>query len=395
MELKTRSSFRWQDNFNVLDSTNQSIVIDHGSFNLKYGFCGTEVPSFIVPSIIGTPKLSFESHEDFYVGNEAIENSKTHYLNFPISNCKIDNYEQMEDLWLHIFTTDLNTKSTDHPVLISDGNNLNNLDAKNKSRCKTTEIMFESLDLPALFIENEAVLSLYAVGRTHGLVISSGYESTRFYPVYNGKNINNQFRSLKLGGKHVTNFLRQTISFPDNIFKNSLEERMVTNILKEGLCYAAVAGTEAEVNKKIKQEEYDLPDGNVIKVGNERFFAVEGLLKPKLLGKNIPGIPEELVNCLEACDKDIRNDLCNNILLEGANTCFPLLPERLLYELKTNPEFQNKLSKIKIVATEDRKYYTWLGGSVVSSLDTFEKFTVKKEEYFENGCEKCVLDKFN
>ena len=397
MELKSRSSFRWKDSMNLTDILNSSIVVDHGSFYLKYGFSGSEAPGFVIPSVVGAPKLSFEyqSHEDIYVGNDAIENSKTHFLNYPINDCKIENWEQMEDLWLHMFTNDLNVKSSERSMLITDGNNLQNLEEKNKNRCHLTEIMFETYDLPALFIENEAVLSLYAVGRTNGLVISSGYESTRFYPVYNGKNIAQSTRTMKLGGKHVTNFLRQTISFPDNIFKNSAEERMVTRILKEGLCYAAIDGTEAEVKKKIKKECYDLPDGNVIKIGDERFFAVEGLLKPKLLGKNIPGIPEELINCLESCDKKIHHDLCNNILLEGGNTLFTYFPERLLKELKTNPDFQNKFNKIKIVATEDRKYYPWLGGSIVSSLDTFEKFTVKKDEYFENGCENVVAEKFN
>ena len=390
MELKTRSSFVWKDN--CCAETLNNIVIDHGSFNLRYGFCGSDIPQFIVPSVLGRPKLSYEykAHEEYYCGNEAFDNNKTHFLSFPINDCKIENWDDMEDIWLHMFTTDLNVKSSDSPTLITDGNNLE--DRKN-SRMKTTEIMFETFELPALFIENEAVLSLYAVGRTHGLVISSGYNSTRFYPVYNGINIVKKSRKLKLGGKHVTNFLRQTISFSDNTFKNALEERLIVNMLKESLCYAVKTTTQAEVEKKIKKEIYDLPDGNIIEVGDERFFAVEGLLNPKLLGRNISGIQDELIKCLEDVDKEVRNDLCNNILLEGGNTLFPFFPERLLYELISNHE--NKFNKIRIIATEDRKNYSWLGGSIISALNTFDEFTIKKEEYFENGCERSVLEKFN
>ncbi len=393
MELKTRSSFAWKETIDMLNSNN-SIVIDHGSVNLKYGFSGTEFPAYITPTIIGKPKLSYNStHDDYYVGNDAIENSKTHFLNFPIEDGKIINWEDMEDLWIHMFTTDLNTKSSEHPLMITDGNNIFNSGEKDKSRIKITEAMIENFEVPAIFIENQAILSLYAVGRTHGIVISSGYESTTFYPCHGGVNIKGLAKSIKLGGKHITNFLRQTISFPDNIFKNSLEEKIVTNILKEGLCYFAIKGIEDEINKKIKKEVYDLPDGNTIEMGNERFIAPEGLLNPQILGKNIPGIPEILINCLEECDKDIRNDLCNNVLLEGCNTLFPLFPDRLLSELKIN--YQNKFNKIRVIATDDRKYYSWLGGSIVSSLETFEKFTIKREDYFEKGCEQCVKEKYN
>jgi len=127
---------------------------------------------------------------------------------------------------------------------------------------------------------------------------------------------------------------------------------------------------------------YELPDGNTVTVSSQRFRAPEALFDPTLVQLEIPGIHELTFQSITKCDIDVRKDLYGNICLSGGTTMFNGLPERLNKEMVA---LAPSSMKIKIVAPAERKFSVWIGGSILSSLSTFETMWISKSEYDEAG----------
>ena len=130
------------------------------------------------------------------------------------------------------------------------------------------------------------------------------------------------------------------------------------------------------------EKSYELPDGQVMTIGNERFRAPESLFQPSFLGMESIGIHETTYNSIMKCDVDIRKDLYANIVLAGGSTMFPGFTERTQKEI-TALALPNM--EINITAPPDRKYSVWSGGSAVASLSTFKEMWISKQEYQESG----------
>ena len=120
----------------------------------------------------------------------------------------------------------------------------------------------------------------------------------------------------------------------------------------------------------------------VITIGNERFRCPEVLFVPSMIGLEDEGIHKLTFKSIMKCDVDIRKDLYNNIVLSGGSTMFKGVDDRVSKEMKAlAPESMT----IKIIAPPERKYSVWIGGSILSSLSTFEEMWITKNEYDEAG----------
>ena len=82
-----------------------------------------------------------------------------------------------------------------------------------------------------------------------------------------------------------------------------------------------------------RHSSYELPDGQVITIGNERFRCPEALFQPSFLGMESAGIHETTYNSIMKCDVDIRKDLYGNTVLSGGSTMFPGIADRMQREL--------------------------------------------------------------
>merc|ERR1740129_2565285 len=89
-----------------------------------------------------------------------------------------------------------------------------------------------------------------------------------------------------------------------------------------------------------------------------------------------------LYNSIQQCDIDVRRDLYTNIVLSGGTTMYRGLRERMDKEMSS---LAPASVRVKIVAPEERKYSVFIGGSILSSLSTFQDMWITKEEYDESG----------
>eukprot|EP00928_Gymnodinium_smaydae_P054467 TRINITY_DN38224_c0_g1_i1.p1 TRINITY_DN38224_c0_g1~~TRINITY_DN38224_c0_g1_i1.p1 ORF type:complete len:382 (+),score=67.94 TRINITY_DN38224_c0_g1_i1:116-1261(+) len=361
---------------------NQPVVIDNGTGIMKAGFAGEDTVKTTFPSYVGRPKhmrvIPGCNEGSHFIGSKAEELRGVLSLKYPMAHGIIEDWNDMELVWRHVYS-ELKVVAEEHPVLLTEAP-LN----PRKNREKAAEIFFETFSAPALFMSWQAVLSLFASGRTTGVVLDSGDGVTHAVPVFEGFALPHAVTRADIAGRDVTQHLASLLRRTGHIFHTSAEREVVRQI-KEQECYVAynlAKEEQVEHDKASGQHPYRLPDGTLIALGAEKFRAPEILFHPNMVGLEYPGIHECLATSINRSDMDLRLPLFSQIVLSGGSTMFQGFGERLLHEVR---KFAPKDIKIRISAPPERKMTTWIGGSILASLATFKKMWVSKEEYDEDG----------
>eukprot|EP00210_Caulerpa_lentillifera_P007230 g6917.t1 len=261
-----------------------------------------------------------------------------------------DDWEAINELWKHAFEDQLKLNMEEHPLLFCEPTRLTD-----SLREKLVENVFEMYSTPATFLAKNSVLSSFASGRQTSLT-------------------------------KVLDFLLTHASYRDYCIN------VIATDIKESICRVSdFVFTEGD-NSNMPTVNYELPDGNEIHIGSDRFKIPEILFQPDLLKTFGPvpdpesrSIPLLIVDSIQSCDVDIRRELFNGIILTGGTAQFSQMRDRLEKELVDETTQVVKVKVITPVNSNERKFNAWIGGSILSSLGTFQQMWMSRAEYEEHG----------
>ncbi|XP_075510862.1 actin-related protein 2-like isoform X5 [Primulina tabacum] len=253
------------------------VVCDNGTGYVKCGFASENFPTSVFPCVVGRPMLRYEESlleqeiTDILVGDACLKWRHQLDISYPVNNGIVQNWDDMEHVWDHAFFSELKV-----------------------------EVMFEKYNFAGVFIQIQAVLTLYAQGLLTGLVIDSGDGVTHVVPVVDGYSFPHLTKRMNVAGRHITSYLVDLLMRRGYAINRTADFETVRTI-KEKLCYISYdykreyqLGLETtilvknytacwkKINKfKVITCNKQLPDGRVIKVGTERFQAPEALFTPE------------------------------------------------------------------------------------------------------------------
>jgi len=377
----------------MADTDNAALVIDNGTGRIKAGFSGDDAPRAVFSSITGRPKyksaMAGVGQKDLYIGDEAVEKRGVLTLKYPVANGVVTDWDDMEKIWHHTIYNELRTTPDNKNILLTEA-------PKNPkdNREKMVSIMFENFNASGTYVSIQAVLSLYASGRTTGLVYDSGDGVTHMVPIAGGFALVHCVTRRDIAGRALTEYLVKILTERGERFSSSAEQDMVKKI-KEEHCYVAL-DYKAELEKYeadavANQSEFTKPDGQVMNIGTEKFRACELLFQPHLEGHEVSGVADATADTIAACDIDLRTELRENIVLSGGSTMFEGLAERLKKDVSA---LMPGGAAVKTLAPPERAYSVWIGGSILSSLSTFDQSWITRDEFEESGAaivhKKCM-----
>ena len=359
-----------------------AVVIDNGSGTIKAGIAGEEAPKAIFPSVVGMLRSDRQSpaeEKEFYVGHEAIKKRGLLTLENPLESGIVKNWDYMTKIWYTTFMSELKVEPSNQPVLLSEAP----MNPK-ENREKSVEVFFETFKVPSFYIYSQAVLGMYATGRTTGTIIDSGEGSTNVVVVYYGYSIKHAISKIDFAGKALTEFMKKSLS-EDGLSLVSANEKDVPKTIKEKLCYVPL-DYEMEMRafdaSPERRQDFEMPDGQVIRVGNALIRTPECLFNPKLLNIESRGLHETVADCVKRADLEMRKELFENITLSGGNTMFEGLSDRLTKEVGA---LVPPAMKVKVLAPVERKFSVWIGGSALATLSNFQSSWITRSEFEEAG----------
>jgi len=319
----------------------------------------------------------------------------------------IDNWTHMEKVWQHCIFKYLRSEPEDHYFLLTEPP-LN----PPENREFTAEVMFETFNVPGLYIAVQAVLALAASWTSKhvtqktltGTVIDSGDGVTHVIPVAEGYVIGSSIKHIPLAGRTITQFIQQLHrERAENI--PAAQQLDVAKRIKE--LYSYVCPDLVKEYHKYDSNERDqwmkVFDGvnDVTKqpfqvdVGYERFLGPEIFFNPEIFSSDfLTPLPEVVDNCVQSCPIDTRRGLYKNVVLSGGSTMFKDFGRRVQRDVQKFVKKRQEKSEalignlgkaqpieVKVITHSMQRYAVWFGGSVLASTPEFYNVCHTKELY--------------
>ncbi|KAH9312208.1 hypothetical protein KI387_027243, partial [Taxus chinensis] len=400
----------------VVGSIEQTGIIDE-----------VKVEGDLETALDGKPEVKMDterpnSKPKFYVGSQALGYRRDFMEVIPaLKDSIVADWDVVDSIWDHAFRERLRIDPKEHPMLLSEpsSNSAN-------QRERTAEVMFENHNVPALFLAKNAVLTSFASGRATSLVVDCGGGSTTVAAVHDGYVLQKAVVSSPIGGEFLTNCLMKSleskgimlrprysfkrkevrsgefqtidVDFPDTSESYIRYCQMsIASDIKEAVCRAPDTTFDESAYANIPTTSYELPDGQIIEIGADRFKIPDLLFNPSLIqtipnvekldtsGHSLRGLPQMVIESINKCDVDIRRELFSSILLAGGTASMQQVKERLEKDLM---EEAPQAARVKVLAsgnTTERRYSVWIGGSILASLGSFQQMWFSKAEYEEHG----------
>lgn len=402
-----------------------AVVIDNGTGYTKMGFAGNTNPQFIMPSCIAIKESAKVGDQairrlgkgvedlDFFIGDEALD-APSYSVKWPIRHGIIEDWDLMERFWEQVIFKYLRAEPEDHYFLLTEPP-LNTPE----NREHMAEIMFESFNVPGLYIAVQAVLALAASWTSRqagertltGTVVDSGDGVTHIIPVAEGYVIGSCIKHIPIAGRDITYFIQQLLREreagipPEQSLETAkaIKERfsyVCPDIVKEFNKY------DTDPAKWIKR--YDSVNSIskqpfAVDVGYERFLGPEIFFHPEFANADFTTPISEVVDdVIQNCPIDARRGLYKNIVLSGGSTMFRDFGRRMMRDIKRVVDARLKLSEelsggrikpkpieVQVVSHQMQRYAVWFGGSMLGCTPEFYQVCHTKADYDEYGPAIC------
>jgi len=384
------------------DPTTPPIIIDVGTGYTKMGYSNNTRPNFIIPTIHAARDLSKVSAAqmkgtedlDFFIGEEGNQHLPLYAPVNIMKHGQVDDWTKMEQFWEQCIFKFLRCEPEDHAVLLTEPP-LNSPD----NREFTAEIMFETFNVPYLYIGMQAMLAIAASWTNKaaktltGCVVDSGDGVTHVIPVIEGYPISNAIQNVPVAGHEMTAFIADMLK--DREPTVAAEDRMATaKIIKEKYCRVAKHPSatfqmfDNDRSKYItKYTGISSKSGKPFQceIGYERFLAPEVWFSPELVSNQYTTPISVLIDrAVQLSPIDYRKKLYGNIVLSGGSTTFKGLAKRLQADVQVLvderlQEYARRTSEksglkveaskldVNIIEHKRQQYAVWYGGAMLAS----------------------------
>ncbi|XP_040564619.1 actin-like protein 6B isoform X2 [Lepeophtheirus salmonis] len=417
-----------------------ALVFDPGHFSFRVGYAGEDCPKAEIPSFVGVApehekEVSQESMEiDGTDTKPRLNTGKNGKLRYYIDTCSlhypkkgmeistfmkdgmIDNWEVFEELMNYSYSQIIKSKAEEHPVLFSEA------PWNQKARReKLTEIMFEKYNIPAFFLAKNAILAAFANGRSSGLVLDSGATHTSAIPVHDGYVLQQAIVKSPLAGDFLTSQCKQFLDernveiIPPYIIASKEEVKegdppkwtkkknipdvtmswhnyMCRNVIQDfqtSVLQVSDCSYDEETISTIPHQSYEFPNGYNDEYESERFKIPEALFDPSIIrapqAASMLSPAHVVTTSVGMCDIDLRPALYGSVIVTGGNSLLSGFTDRLNRDLSQKTPTNMRLKLISANGNQERRYGSWIGGSILASLGSFQQMWISKAEYQESG----------
>lgn len=393
----------------------ETFVLDNGAYTAKAGFAKHNEPR-IIPNCI--TKAKSERRRQF-IGDQIDDCKDVSGLFYilPYQKGFLVNWEVQRTIWDYIFGREVfNVNSSDVCLVITQP-----LFSFTSIQEGINEMFFEEYQFDSLLQINAMTLSSHHFQKDNEnelccLLVDSGYSFTHVAPYCKGKKLRNAIRRIDIGGKVLTNHLKDIISYRQ---LHVMDETYVMNQVKEDVCYVSTQfNKDMEIARSKGKEntianDYVLPDYTVIKRGyvksqsestgkanmgeqlirmnNERFSVPELLFHPSDVGIQQMGISETIIHSINSTPEEMHPHFFKNIILTGGNSLFPGFVDRVYQDVRAMAPAEYE---VNVTLTKNPITYAWEGGALLSKNPEFKKLIVTKKDYDEYGHNIC-MEKFD
>ncbi|CUS22534.1 LAQU0S06e00210g1_1 [Lachancea quebecensis] len=245
--------------------------------------------------------------------------------------------------------------------------------------------------------------------RDFELVIDSGFNCTWIVPVIKGVPYYKAVKKLDIGGRFLNGFLREALSFRHY---NVMDETILVNSIKEKCLFMSPNSYFDSFQSRLKTaKEYVLPDfstsfqgylrkpgqtlpedSQTIVLQDELFAVPETFFHPEIASLLNPGIIEAILESISMLPEALRPLLVGNVVVTGGNFNIPNFASRLATELQR--QCPTNWSCRVSVPTGDARLYGWKCMQKFSETQAYRESRVSREEYYEHGVDWCTSKRF-
>lgn len=349
----------------------EAVVVDVGSKLLKAGYAAPDQdPSLIIPTKM---KRVTEDGDEVDPAEEVMVD--------PVVRGLVKDWDAMEDLMRHVLYTGLGWEIGDEgQILFADP-----LFTPKAIREQLVQLMFETFNISGFYATEQAVLSLYAVGRISGCAVDIGHGKLDIAPVCEGAVQHIASKRFEIGGIDLTELLAQELRKSNPQVTIGIDD--VEKLKEQYACCAVDQDAFEETCKSCQIEEHSLPDGQVIKIQKEKYLVGEALFQPSILGLEEYGIVEQLVRSISSVSSENHRQLLENTVLCGGTASIIGFEERFQKEANLcSSSIRPSLVKPPEYMPESLpKNSAWMGGSILAKVVFPQNQHITKAEYDETG----------